>query len=195
MLLERGLALPKDIEMALTIAPRFGGRLGDALVRLGVLRPMELVRAVVDQMKRRFIEVVGWKRGQLSFVSEMRCQDEETVPQAFNPFELIARGIVEGYSHEDLSRLLAPLEQAVLVPPARAPVSVAWLKLDAPELSVLSSVTTEQTLLDVRADAAARGIEGDHVLRAIFIGLSSGVLVSPAWPLAYRERMPTIHDR
>jgi serine/threonine-protein kinase len=192
LLVERGLALPMEIEMGLAMAPRHGGRLGDALVRLGVLRPMELVRAVVDQMKRRFIELVGWKHGQLTFTIDVRCPDEETVPEAFNPFELIARGIVEGYSVEDLSRLLAPLENGLLVPLPRGPVSVASLKLEAPEIAVLESIKGQTTLAEIAAVAAQRGIARESVLRGVFIGLSSGAFVSPAWPAKYRETLPTL---
>jgi eukaryotic-like serine/threonine-protein kinase len=192
LLVERGLALPMEIEMGLAMAPRHGGRLGDALVRLGVLRPMELVRAVVDQMKRRFIELVGWKTGQLTFTIDVRCADEETVPEAFSPFELIARGIVEGYSNEDLSRIIGPLENALIVPLPRAPVSVATLKLDAPETAVLESIKGQKTLAAITGDAAQRGIARESVLRAVFVGLSSGAFVSPAWPVRYRDSLPTL---
>jgi serine/threonine-protein kinase len=192
LLVERGLALPMEIEMGLAMAPRHGGRLGDALVRLGVLRPMELVRAVVDQMKRRFIELVGWKTGQLTFTIDVRCADEETVPEAFSPCELIARGIVEGYSYDELSRLLAPLDNALIVPLPRSPVSVATLKLEAPETAVLESIKGQKTLAAITADAAQRDIPRESVLRAVFVGLSSGAFVSPAWPTRYRESMPTL---
>jgi serine/threonine-protein kinase len=192
ILVERGLALPMEIEMGLAMAPRHGGRLGDALVRLGVLRPMELVRAVVDQMKRRFIELVGWKTGQLTFTIDVRCPDEETVPEAFNPFELIARGIIEGYSVEDLSRLLAPLENGLLVPLPRAPVAVGSLKLEAPETAVLDLIKGQTTLGEIAAMAAQRGIARDSVLRGVFVGLSSGAFVSPAWPAKVRESLPTL---
>jgi serine/threonine-protein kinase len=192
ILVERGLALPMEIEMGLAMAPRHGGRLGDALVRLGVLRPMELVRAVVDQMKRRFIELVGWKTGQLTFTIDIRCPDEETVPEAFNPFELIARGIIEGYSVEDLSRLLAPLENGLLVPLPRAPVAVGSLKLEAPETAVLELIKGQTTLGEIAAMASQRGIARDSVLRGVFVGLSSGAFVSPAWPAKVRETLPTL---
>ena len=192
LLVERGLALPMEIEMGLAMAPRHGGRLGDALVRLGVLRPVELVRAVVDQMRRRFIELVGWKTGQLTFTIDVRCPDDETVPEAFNPVELIVRGIVEGYSNEDLMQLLAPLEHALIVPLPRAPVSITSLRLEAPEMAVLDSIKGRQTLSQIAAAAAERGIERERVLRGVFVGLSCGAFVSPAWPTAYRQALPTI---
>ena len=194
LLVSRGLALPMEIEMGLALAPRYGGRLGDALVGLGVLRPVELVRAVVDQMRRRFVELVGWKHGYLSFTHGAVSRDEDTMPEAFNAMELIARGIVEGYGYDDLATLLAPLEGALIVPVPRAAVSVASLKLPAREAAVLECITGQQTLGQISSEAVLRGTsDREGTLRAVFIGLSSKAFVSPAWPpTTHRETLPTV---
>jgi eukaryotic-like serine/threonine-protein kinase len=194
LLVSRGLALPMEIEMGLALAPRYGGRLGDALVGLGVLRPVELVRAVVDQMRRRFVELVGWKHGYLSFTHGAVSRDEDTMPEAFNAVELIARGIIEGYGYDDLATVLAPLERALIIPVPRAAVSVASLKLPAREAAVLESIAAQQTLSQIMSDAVLRGTsDREGTLRAVFIGLSSKAFVSPAWPpTAHRETLPTV---
>ena len=194
LLVSRGLALPMEIEMGLALAPRYGGRLGDALVGLGVLRPVELVRAVVDQMRRRFVELVGWKHGYLSFTHGALSRDEDTMPEAFNAVELIARGIVEGYTYDDLANVLAPLEDALIVPVPRAAVSVASLKLATRETAVLECITGQQTLRQIASDQVLRGTsDREGTLRAVFVGLSSKAFVSPAWPpAAHRETLPTV---
>jgi eukaryotic-like serine/threonine-protein kinase len=193
-LVARGLALPMEVEMALAVAPRYGGRLGDALVGLGVLRPIEVVRAYMEQMRIRFVELVGWKRGQFTFATGARSTDEETMPEAFNPTELITRGIVEGYSYETLLSLLAPLEDSLILPLTRASVSIASLKLGSGETAVLESITGRHTLAQIAKEAAHQG-KCDHegVLRAVFVGLSCGSLVCPVWPPpAVRDSMPTL---
>jgi eukaryotic-like serine/threonine-protein kinase len=194
LLVSRGLALPMEIEMGLALAPRYGGRLGDALVGLGVLRPVELVRAVVDQMRRRFVELVGWKHGYLSFTHGAVSRDEDTMPEAFNAVELIARGIVEGYGYDDLAKILAPLEGALIIPVPRAAVSVASLKLPAREASVLECITGEQTLGQLSSEAVLRGTsDREGTLRAVFVGLSSKAFISPGWPpTSHRETLPTV---
>jgi eukaryotic-like serine/threonine-protein kinase len=194
LLVSRGLALPMEIEMGLALAPRYGGRLGDALVGLGVLRPVELVRAVVDQMRRRFVELVGWKHGHFSFTHGAVSRDEDTMPEAFNAVELIARGIVEGYGHDDLTAILAPLEGALIVPVPRAAISVASLKLGPRENAVLECITGQQTLRQIMNEAVLRGIsDREGTLRAVFAGLSSKAFVSPGWPPAsHRETLPTL---
>jgi serine/threonine-protein kinase len=194
LLVSRGLALPMEIEMGLALAPRYGGRLGDALVGLGVLRPVELVRAVVDQMRRRFVELVGWKHGYLSFTHGALSRDEDTMPEAFNAVELIARGIVEGYTYDELASVLAPLEDALIVPVPRSAVSVASLKLAPRETAVLECITGQQTLGQIASDQVLRGTsDREGTFRAVFVGLSSKAFVSPAWPpAAHRETLPTV---
>src|SRR5690606_33758399 len=54
-LVARGQVLRMEVEMALAMLPRFGGRIGDALCGLGVLRPIELFRAIHQQTQERFI--------------------------------------------------------------------------------------------------------------------------------------------
>jgi serine/threonine-protein kinase len=192
-LVERGLALPMEVEMGLALAPRYGGRLGDALVGLGVLRPMELVRAVVDQVRSRFLELVRWQQGEALYIAGARSQ-EETLPEAFPAFELIARGILEGYTREDLVALLSPIEDAIVVPVARPPVSVASLRLPAPETAVFDGLTGERSIQAIVHESMARGIaDRFEALRAIFIGLSGRLLTSKAWPLSQgRPSMPTL---
>jgi hypothetical protein len=69
------------------------------------------------------------------------------------------------------------------------------LKLDAPESAVLESVKKQQTLAQVVSSLGQNGFSREVVLRAVFVGLSSGILVSPVWPpVLYRDCMPTIQD-
>ena len=56
-LIAQGQVLRMEVEMALAMLPRFGGRIGDALVGLGVLRPIELFRAIHEQIRYRFLEI------------------------------------------------------------------------------------------------------------------------------------------
>jgi hypothetical protein len=121
-------------------------------------------------------------------------RDEDTMPEAFNAVELIARGIIEGYTYDDLVKILAPLENALIVPVPRAAISVASLKLPAREASVMECITGQQTLGQISSEAVLRGTsDREGTLRAVFIGLSSKTFVSPAWPpAAHRETLPTV---
>ncbi len=85
-LVERGQVLRLEVEMALATLPRFGGRLGDALVGIGVLRPIELFRAIKEQTQARLIDVFSWKTGRIAFARGVRSQ-EETFPLGVDTYE------------------------------------------------------------------------------------------------------------
>jgi len=171
-LIAQGQVLRMEVEMALAMLPRFGGRIGDALVGLGVLRPIELFRAIHEQTRKRFLEVYKWKKGELIFVRGSRSQ-EETLPLGVDAHELIARGIREGYDATELEALLAPYSEAILEPVALPPVRLEAFRLSEPEARVLRQVDGTFTIGRLIATGAA-GAQGapDDVLRAVFIGLS-----------------------
>ena len=181
-LVARGLALPMEVEMALALAPNYGGRLGDALVGLGVLRPMELARAVVEQIRMRFIELVRWDKGEAAYLDGARTYEDESLPEAFSPIEMLVRGITAGYPPERLSAVMKAMYAAPVIAATKAAVSVASLRLSPREQTVLASVGAAKKLSDIIDDCTARGV-ADRVeaLRAVFIGLSSRTLVSPMW--------------
>jgi eukaryotic-like serine/threonine-protein kinase len=176
-LIARGQVLRMEVEMALAMLPRFGGRIGDALVGLGVLRPIELFRAIHEQTRHRFLEIYKWRRGQLAFVRGARSH-EETFPLGVDPYELIARGIREGYEARELEGMLAPLGESVLEPVALPPVRLEAFRLSDAEARVIRRVDGTFTVSRLIASGVA---DADDVLRAVFIGLSCELVNTAEW--------------
>jgi serine/threonine protein kinase len=176
-LIAQGQVLRMEVEMALAMLPRFGGRIGDALVGLGVLRPIELFRAIHEQTRHRFLEIYKWKRGELSFVRGSRSQ-EETFPLGVDPYELIARGVREGYEARELEGLLAPLGETVIDPVALPPVRLEAFRLSEAEARVLRRIDGTFTVGRLIASGVA---DPDDVLRAVFIGLSCELVNAKGW--------------
>ena len=114
-----------EVEMAMSILPRFGGRLGDALVGLGVLRPVELVRAIHEQTVDRYLELFTWRDGEVAF-EVGAASGEETFPLGVAPLDLVSRGVRESYTATEIQAWLAALGDAP-VGPAESPL----LRLDA----------------------------------------------------------------
>jgi serine/threonine protein kinase len=176
-LIAQGQVLRMEVEMALAMLPRFGGRIGDALVGLGVLRPIELFRALHEQTRHRFLEVYKWTRGELAFVRGARSQ-EETFPLGVDPYELTARGIREGYDVRELEGILAPFGEVMLEPVALPPVRLEAFRLTEAEARVLRRVDGTFTVGRLVASGTA---EADDVLRAVFIGLSCELITASGW--------------
>ncbi len=66
-LVSRGVLERADLDFALAVLPRFGGRLGEALTGLGLLDPVAMFGAIRDQGRDKVVEVFGWSGGELSF--------------------------------------------------------------------------------------------------------------------------------
>jgi serine/threonine-protein kinase len=180
-LIRRGQVLRMELEMGLAMLPRFGGRIGDALVGIGVLRPIELFRAIHDQTQERLVDVFGWKRGEIAFARGVRSQ-EETFPLGVDTYELIGRGIRNGHSYEELQAMLAPLHEEVVEPVAMPPVRREMFRLPEREAAVIEAVTGKTTLAKLLAERTSGGLsDPEEVMRAVFIGLACELLRSPKW--------------
>jgi eukaryotic-like serine/threonine-protein kinase len=182
-LIARGQVLRMEVEMALAMLPRFGGRLGDALVGIGVLRPMELFRAVHAQTQERLLDVFTWKGGDIAFSRGVRSQ-EETFPLGVDTFELIGRGVRHGYAYPELQSLLAPLFEEVIEPVVAPPVRLEMFRLPDREAAVIEAVTGKTTLSKLSAElTASDAADPEEVLRAVFLGLACELLQSPRWAI------------
>jgi len=180
-LIRRGQVLRMELEMALAVLPRFGGRIGDALVGIGVLRPIELFRAIHDQTQERLLEVFRWKRGEIAFARGLRSQ-EETFPLGVDTYELIGRGIRHGYRYEELEATLAPVREEVIEPVAVPPVRLEMFRLPEREAAVIEAVAGKTTLSKIMAERTSSGAsDPEEVLRGVFLGLACELLRSPKW--------------
>ncbi|HEY1695781.1 MAG TPA: serine/threonine-protein kinase [Polyangiaceae bacterium] len=180
-LIERGQVLRMEMEMALAMLPRFGGRLGDALVGIGVLRPIELFRAIHDQTEERLLEVFHWKGGEIAFARGVRSQ-EETFPLGVDTYELLGRGIRRGYAYSELEVLFAPIREEVIEPVPNPPVRREMFRLPEHEAAVLEAVRGKTTIARLVAQVGDAGTaDPEEVLRAVFLGLACELLRCPKW--------------
>jgi serine/threonine-protein kinase len=178
-LVARGQVLRMEVEMGLAMLPRYSGRLGDALCGLGVLRPIELFRAIHQQTQDRFLEVFTWRKGRVAFVRGARSH-EETFPLGMDPFELVLRGVREHYPAGELEAILGPLEEDLVAPVLPLPVRIEAFHLAEAEENVLKSIKVPTLIGDVvRASRKFATREETH--RAIFCGLSCDLLRSERW--------------
>ncbi len=167
--------------MALAMLPRFGGRLGDALVGIGVLRPIELFRAIHDQTQERLVETFRWKQGELAFARGIRSQ-EETFPLGVDTYELLGRGVRHGYDAAELEAMLAPIREEVLEPHPAPPVRHEMFRLPEREAAVIEAVAGKTTISRLEAQLVRAGTaDPDEVQRAVFLGLACELLRSPKW--------------
>ena len=142
---------------------------------------MELFRAIHEQTQARFLEVFDWRKGEAGFVRGARSH-EETFPLGMDPFELVARGVREGYSTSELEAILTPLDEELLEPVAHPPMRLEAFRLEERQLRVLRSVTQPMSLAALReAMLTSRQADAADVFTAVFLGLSCELLRSSRW--------------
>jgi eukaryotic-like serine/threonine-protein kinase len=157
-------------------------RLGEVLVELGVIRPMTLLRALIEQLETRFFDLLRWSEGELWFVRGEQS-GEDKVRAAASAAQLLARGIRVSYSDREIVELLSPFRQCPLARAPGARITAAELALPAPERRAVELSAGAKSLSELLADLAAEQVATpEQALRGIFIGLSAGLIVVPGWP-------------
>ena len=168
-LVEKGYCLRMEVDMALALLPRYEGRLGDALVGLGVLRPVQLFRAVSEQVRSRYLEAFRWRTGEWAYVPDERSQ-EETIPFDHDNCELQRDACLEAHPDELLAAL-EPVRERVLYRTSAPPRPLESYRVPGPWREVLA-VDGDATFSSLLAKHASRGMEPEDVYRAIYLGIS-----------------------
>ena len=169
------VCLRMEVDMALAVLHRYDGRLGDALVGLGILRPMVLVRAVQSQVRMRLLDAFHWRAGAWSFVLGAHSQ-EETFGIVQDPFELLRDAAFEAHPDE-LESVLEPIRERVLVRDQSSPMPLALYRLPGEWSSLIDRVNGQSTLSSIAArESSQRGVEVEDVYRALYLGLSCELL-------------------
>ncbi len=120
-LVHAGLASKAEVERALVECSERGqGHLGEALVDIGALRPMSLLRALVEQVEARFDDLLRWTEGELWFVRGEQA-GEDRIRAQMPSAELLTRAVRAGYGERELLAFLGPrrAEPIARVPGAR----------------------------------------------------------------------------
>jgi serine/threonine-protein kinase len=86
------LAQP-DLEMALSMLPHYNGKLGDTLVALGLLRPLDVFRLLSEQVRDRVIDVFAWAEGTFAYYRGVTNR-QENFPLGLDSFEILGASVV-----------------------------------------------------------------------------------------------------
>jgi serine/threonine-protein kinase len=66
-LVRRGKLEREELDLALAVLPRYGGRMGDTLISMGLVGPVDIFRAIREQGRDRVADLFLWKGGTLTF--------------------------------------------------------------------------------------------------------------------------------
>jgi eukaryotic-like serine/threonine-protein kinase len=121
-LVTKGVLSDGELAMALAMMPHYGGRLGDTLVGLGLLKPLEVFRHLTRQVRTKLIDVCTWNKGTFAWYAN-RENAREAFPLDFNAFEILGAGamalpddVVDSWLARNSSTRLRSVKQRRLGP-------------------------------------------------------------------------------
>ena len=82
-----------DLDLALSMLPHYNGKLGDTLVALGLLRPLDVFRLLSEQVRDRVIDVFAWTEGTFAFYRGVTNR-QENFPLGLDTFEILGASVV-----------------------------------------------------------------------------------------------------
>jgi serine/threonine-protein kinase len=66
-LVRRSKLAREELDMALAVLPRYGGRMGDTLISLGLVDAVDVFRAIREQGRDRVSDLFLWRQGKVAF--------------------------------------------------------------------------------------------------------------------------------
>ena len=182
-LVREGLISERQLVHAIEVLTEAdGSRLGDILIDQRVLMPADLLRALVEQLKCRVVSLGGWESGDI-WCAPGAPQPGLAMQLNESTLALLVAMIRTHYSGRELSRILATLGDGPIAASPAATVDVSLLGLTPQEKTALTAVAGTRSLARFMAETVgSHSLHPDDILRAVFMGLSLGVLVSPGWP-------------
>ena len=138
-LLHRQVVTEEQMEEALSRAGEFGGRLGDALVSMGFVKPHELYWLLDQQFREKFLQVFSWTQGRYEFYEGVPCPID-MAPSDANVFRYVLEGVRKFSTAADLEKLFKQHEGSTVKEKRNEYVSIQSLPLNSKEQRLFAQV-------------------------------------------------------
>ncbi len=172
-LVRRGKLTREELDMALAVLPRNQGKMGDTLISLGLVSPVDVFQAIRDQGRDRVADVFMWKNGTAAFYRNQTAQHVE-FPLDLDLPTLILAGMEAAVPGESaLERYRTRLHHIVGPGKRNRPglLHVKW----PPQISAIEALMRRpRRLSEVLSDATRGGhTTAGSVLRVVDVLLAS----------------------
>ena len=142
---EREMIRQVDIERAVESVRDHGGRLGDALVRLGMLKPHDLFRILELQFRTKFLEVFQWEKGWYQFF-EGHQPPEDIVWMGNDTVQLLTAGVRTRYDLPTMRETFADYADQIIAIQHNPHITHNNLRLNSRELRFYTYLENGQPL-------------------------------------------------
>ncbi len=117
-----------ELDMALAVMPRFEGKLGDTLVALGLVEPLELFQHIAEQVREKLLDLFTWTTGTAAFYEGVD-PPSSGFPLRLDAWEILDRGLQRRIAAGLENRLILERGQDALVQADRIDTAVAVASL------------------------------------------------------------------
>ena len=176
-MVRRGMISRDELEFALAVLPRYGGRMGDTLIALGLVASLDIFRAIRDQGRDRLVDLFTWPTGKLTFYTEQKPPHVE-FPLELELLPLVVAGMEAALPGDLALDSWRNRLDASVSPSTGAPAKLAAATWPALAKRVLDTVDGLKPVRDVLAAVTQGGAAtASEVLRVIEV-LSSAKLLT-----------------
>ncbi|MDB4934821.1 MAG: serine/threonine protein kinase [Labilithrix sp.] len=178
-LVRRGKLEREELDLALAVLPRYGGRMGDTLISMGLVGPVDIFRAIREQGRDRVADLFLWKSGAVTFYRGQTAPPVEFPLDLDLPTLMIAGleaakpGDAPMEEHRDhLDRVIGKKESGA--DDLLSLDGIVWPPLVT---RVQSLVKTDAKLRDIlKAAARTGGLTAGDILRGLEVLLAAGLV-------------------
>ncbi len=174
-LVAHGVITRHELSRALSVMPHFGGRLGDTLVGLDLLKPMEAFHHLTGQVHQKLVDVCTWLGGTYEWL-EGRENPWPALPLALDTLRVIGDGARAVEDHV-LRGWLDDYRSSALRVADHAAVDLAQLGLGQRLDDVYRSVDGDATVGDLVAPMSSEAARLE-VTRAAYLLVQTGIVAA-----------------
>jgi hypothetical protein len=172
----RGMISREELDFALAVLPRYGGRMGDTLISLGLVGSLDIFRAIRDQGRDRLVDLFRWQSGELSYYAGQTAKHVE-FPLDLEIPALILAGIEAAQGEVQVDAWRPRLNDLIGPPLESRPKlhQAAWPPLVRRVLDVTDKPKPLREVLEQTAHGGAA--TANEALRAVDVLLVAKLLV------------------
>jgi len=134
-----------ELDMALAVMPRFEGKLGDTLVALGLVEPLELFQQITEQVREKLLDLFTWRSGTATFYDGVD-PPSSGFPLRLDAWEILDRGLRRRIAAGFETKLILERGQDLVIQPERIDTGVATAALPDDVRAALRLCETPQSV-------------------------------------------------
>ena len=143
-MVQNGFISQADIDLAMQRAKQTGGRLGDLLIGMNLIKPFQLYQVLERQLRAKFIDAFAWDSGTFAYFEDS-APPGDIVPLDIDPIAALGEGVRERIALSVLEPLFADKLDKPIYRTRNPVISVGALKLTARETKALSAILAAPT--------------------------------------------------